>query len=89
MAYSTSAPPSLVAERIGNNAAAMWVYSNTDANGTVSGAGYFTNGSALGMKRGDSVYYTKTDTPTLAIFIVTAVTAGGAATVGSTPATAS
>ncbi len=89
MAYSTSAPPSLIAERIGNNAAALWVYSNTDTNATVYGAGYITNGSALGMKKGDIVFYSKTDTPTLAILIVTSVTAGGAANLGGTPATAS
>ena len=87
--YSTSAPPSLLAQRVGGATPAVWVYSNTDADSTVYGAGYFTNGSALGMEKGDFVIYLKTDTPAIYLHVVTSVTAGGAATVGSTAATCS
>ena len=55
MSYSTSNPPSLVTQSIGNAVPAIWTYSSTDATATVDGSGYITNGGNLGMKVGDVV----------------------------------
>lgn len=54
MAYATSNPPALIADRIGGGQA-MWRYTSTDATATVDGSGYITNGGDLGMKVGDTV----------------------------------
>lgn len=54
MAYSTSIPPRLMVnalEGVGN----LWYYSSVDAVTLVRVAGYFTNGYALGMRKGDVV----------------------------------
>ena len=87
MAYSTSNPPRLISQSIGGGLASatggpnIWVLSGTDATTTVDGAGYITNGSDLGMKKGDLVMYIKTDASpiSLQLMIVSAVTAGGSA----------
>jgi hypothetical protein len=55
MAYSTSNPPKLVLQSIGNSGPAIWQYSSADASATVRVTGYITNGGALGMKVGDLV----------------------------------
>jgi hypothetical protein len=81
MGYSTSTPPALVSQRIGG-APAIWVYSSADDDATVNGAGYFTNGDALGMTVGDVVLVYDTATPKTSFCFVNAVTAGGAATTG-------
>lgn len=81
MAYSTSAPPRLISGSLENNAPNLWVYSSTDAATAVRVAGYITNGSDLGMKKGDVVFSVKTDASPVSaqIHIVSAVTAGGSA----------
>jgi predicted phage tail protein len=62
-----------------------WSYRSTDAATTVDDTDYFTNGSALGMKVGDVVVVCDTDTSTtMTLHRVTAVTAGGAATISGT-----
>jgi hypothetical protein len=63
----------------------QWSYQSTDVATDVDASGYFTNGDALGMEVGDTVIVTDTDTSTtMTIHRVTAVTAGGAATVSTT-----
>lgn len=82
MSYSTSNPPVLIAGGLTSGAQPrLWVLTGTDATTTVDGAGYVTNGSALGMKKGDLVFYVKTDASpiTCQIHIVSAVTVGGSA----------
>jgi Fe-S cluster assembly scaffold protein SufB len=81
MAYSTSLPPVQVASGFGSGAA-LFIYSSADVHTDVDATDYFTNGSALGMKVNDVVIVVKT-TATIGatIHVVTAVTAGGAATV--------
>lgn len=59
MAYATSNPPALMMDRIGGGNA-VWSYASTDALATVDGAGYITNGGALGMKVGDIVFVNDT-----------------------------
>jgi hypothetical protein len=83
MAYSTSIPPQLITPRVGGGLA-LWLYASTDVHTDVDATDYFTNGDALGMKVNDTVIVTKT-TATIGctIHTVTAVTAGGAATVAS------
>lgn len=87
MAYSASAPPSLISlgpiARAANRPK-MWSYVSTDPAGTVDDSGYFTNGDALGMNVGDIVIVLDSDTSTTMTWHrVTVVTAGGAATVSA------
>lgn len=77
--YSTSNPPVLVRQGIGNQTPSKWVYSSVDASTVVDAAGYFTNGHALGMKVNDIVEVTDSDTGLMTTHIVNSVTAGGAA----------
>lgn len=81
MAYATTNPPQCLK---GGPAGGLqlWLYASTDVHTDVDAAGYFTNGSALGMRVNDPVVVVKT-TATIGatIHVVTAVTAGGAATV--------
>jgi hypothetical protein len=81
MAYSTSLPPVQVASSYGDGPA-LWIYNSTDVHTDVDAADYFSNGHALGMKVGDMVLVGKTTaTVGATVHLVSAVTAGGAATV--------
>lgn len=83
MAYAVSNPPQRYA---GGPAAGIqgWFYASTDIHTTVAGADYFSNGSDLGMRVNDVVTVIKTtSTIGATLHVVTAVTAGGAATVSS------
>jgi hypothetical protein len=84
MAYSTSLPPAATSAAI-EGRATFWSYRSVDDAATVRGAGYFTNGSDLGMRVGDFVFHNDTDAGTVtgSASVVTAVTAGGAATVAA------
>ena len=80
MAYATSNPPACISEQIGG-AGTVWLYRDGDDKAAVTAADYFSNGDALGMKAGDTLILqdeTNTKSHTLT---VSAVTAGGAATV--------
>ena len=79
MAYSTSAPPVKIAQGMG--AGSLWYYTSTDADSDVDAAGYFTDGDDLGMKVGDFVLVYESDAIVGSFMVVSAVTAGGAATV--------
>ena len=80
MAYSTSNPPVRVAQTMGGNS--IWYYTGTTADSDVDAADFFSNGDALGMKVGDVLFTVQTDASYLvSLMSVTAVTAGGAATV--------
>lgn len=84
MAYSTSNPPALSACGPLTGPGRKWIYRSIDPAGTVAGADYFSNGSALGMQVGDTVEVCDTDTSTtMSTHRVTAVTTGGAATVSA------
>lgn len=89
MTYSTSSPPSkLVSGTLDGTAGpAIWVYKSADAIATVYGAGYFTNGSALGLKVGDLMFVYDSNTPTVSMAWVKTVTAGGAASLSATVTT--
>ncbi len=81
MAYATTNPPILIAPRIGSGIA-LWIYSHTDVHTDVDAADYFSNGDALGMKVNDIILVSKTTaTVGATIHTVSAVTAGGAATI--------
>ena len=82
MAYATTNPPKLLSPSMGTGQAAIWVYASTDVHTDVDAADYFSDGDALGMKVSDIVMVTKTTaTVGTTLHSVTAVTAGGAATV--------
>ena len=84
MAYSTDNPPMLVGGPL-TGAGKKWSYRSTDVATDVDASGYFTNGDALGMEVGDIMEVCDTDTSTtITLHRVTAVTAGGAATVSTT-----
>jgi hypothetical protein len=61
MAYSTSNPPRMMVQSIGNVAPALWFLTGTDAAAAVDTSGYITNGGALGMKANDVVLYFDTN----------------------------
>jgi hypothetical protein len=83
MSYSTSNPPRLLAQAIGGGGN-LWIYQSTDVSTDVDAAGYFTNGDALGLKVGDVMFVIETDNSyTQTTHSVTAVTAGGAATISA------
>ena len=52
MAYSTSNPPTLLVPSIGAKPA-LWAYQSTNTSTDILAAGFFTNGSGLGMKTND------------------------------------
>jgi hypothetical protein len=61
MAYSTDHPPWLWLQGFTSNVIPqVWGYTSGDTDGTVSGAGYISNGQRLGMKKGDLVISFKT-----------------------------
>ena len=80
MAYATSNPPRVIS-RGGIAGPSVWYYSDTDDDGTVVGADYFSDGDALGMKVGDPLFSYEDDNRIMTVMFVDAVTAGGAATV--------
>lgn len=80
MSYSTSNPPVLVAPSVGRGSGAVWLYKSADDDGTVNGAGYFTDGVTLGMKVGDIVLVIDTTTPKGSFHFVTSVSGAAATT---------
>lgn len=84
MAYATTNPPTLMVPRMGDEKSALWIYASTDIHTDVDASDYFSNGSDLGMKVNDVVLVVKTSaTIGATAHVVTAVTAGGAATVSA------
>lgn len=84
MAYSTSNPPALVSQRVGADGGAQWVYISADNAAAVNAANYFSNGDDLGMKVNDTVRIVDSDG--VGTFSkVSAVTAGGAASLTADP----
>ena len=91
MSYATTNPPgiSVPAFNAGGSVPNFWYYTSADAAATVAGAGYFTNGVALGMKLNDIVFVVDTATPLITSHRVktigaTAVTLSSGTTVGAT-----
>lgn len=79
MAYATTNPPQKIAQGM-TGAGSLWYYSSADVDSDVDATDYFSNGDALGMQVGD--FMLVFDTAGVGSFmVVTAVTAGGAATV--------
>ena len=78
MAYATSNQPYRL--NSGISGASLWYYADGDVDSDVDATDYFSDGSDLGMKVGDMLFHY--DTAGVAtLFFVSAVTAGGAATV--------
>jgi hypothetical protein len=83
MAYATTNPPQLLVQGMGDGAS-LWIYNSTDVHTDVDATDYFSNGDALGMKVNDCVIVQKTSaTIGATVHTVSAVTAGGAATVAA------
>lgn len=83
MAYSTSNPPNLKVARNFSTDPALWVYVSADAHTDVDATDYFSDGSYRGMKVNDIVFVVDTAGGTCTMHRVSAVTAGGAATVAA------
>lgn len=84
MAYATTNPPQLLVPSIGATPA-LWSYRSTNTSTEVLASGFFSNGSALGMKVGDFLLTASTTGFIPALVAVSSVTASSAATVvGST-----
>ena len=82
MAYATTNPPKQMVTGMGSGQPSLWVYTSTDIHTDVDAADYFSNGDDLGMRVGDVMFVSKSDaTIGTTIHYVSAVTAGGAATV--------
>ena len=80
MAY-TAANLNKMVEAIGSGPA-WWNYVSTDVHTDVDAADYFSDGSAKGMAVGDLVFVSKSSaTIGTTVHYVSAVTAGGAATI--------
>lgn len=80
MAYLITNPPACKTQRVGSGAGqATWAYQSLDDAATVNVAGYISNGDDLGMEVGDIVEIFDTDAPLVTLSFVSAVTAGGAA----------
>lgn len=60
MAYETSNPPALIAQRVGADQGNLWMYVDGDDQGTVRASGYISNAQELGMKAGDIVWHIDT-----------------------------
>lgn len=81
MAYTPSTLRDLVQDLEGN-AGKVWSYTTTDADGTITGAGYFSDGVLRGMKVGDLVDAINTTGPKYKRYQVASVS-GNAATVAA------
>ena len=79
MAYSTSNPPSLVSQRIGDGPA-VWIYKSADVDSAVNAADYFSDGVLLGMRVGDIVHVVDTTTPKTSLHGVASLTSTAATT---------
>ena len=63
MAYSTSNPPSLIAQGVARGTdlqSRVWEYSSTDDLATVTGINYVNNAAALNLVAGDRVIFNNT-----------------------------
>ena len=76
--YSTSNPPALIGQTLTGKK--LWLYSSADADSTVNGASYFSDGIALGMGVGDIVLVVDTATPLASFCFVTSVSSTAATT---------
>lgn len=85
MAYAATNPPVNVTSGLASGAA-IWTYSSADVDSDVDATGYFTNGDALGLDVGDIMFVHDT-AGVMTVMFVTAVTAGGAATVAAATVT--
>lgn len=73
MAYVTTNPPKLIAQGI--TGGHVWKYDSADALADVRVSGYFSNGWKLGMRAGDLVIITDTDTSATSLSFVNAASA--------------
>lgn len=79
MAYSTSNPPAMITQRVGDSGGAMWSYDSADAATVVRAINYITDALDLGMKVGDTIIQHDSAGGTVAhIYPVLAVIAAGA-----------
>lgn len=57
----------------------FWSYTTTDSEATVKGAGYVSDATKKGMKKGDIVYVINAATPACYLLQVASITAGAGA----------
>ena len=83
MAYSTSNPPLLLASNRDGSSPQVWGYTSTDPAATVSGSGYISNATNVGMFVGDKVLVTETDNGYATTLMAVTDITSGAATLGT------
>jgi hypothetical protein len=86
MAYETSNPPRLLIPSIGGGLQ-VWGYQSTHASTVVAGAGFFSNGAALGMRVGDVVLVVNSTSGVPYVTGISTVNDSSAATVVPSTAT--
>jgi len=64
----------------------VWLYTSADAHGDVDAADFFSDGDKKGLTKNDAMCVIDTATATITWHRVSAVTAGGAATIGASAA---
>ena len=79
MAYSTSAPPSVIAETL--NGKKLWYYSSSDPSTTADDTDYFSNGYSLGMRVGDLLLSVVSSSYNVSIGAVSVASSSGPVTV--------
>lgn len=79
MSYSTSNPPALIAQRVGADGGALWVYRDADPLSTVAAINYVSNASKIGLKAGDSVIHIDTTLKTTTNMVANAHRTSGTA----------
>lgn len=87
MAYASTNPPVVHSQPFGNSLPKFWTYKSSDPITTVVGAGYFSDGRTLGMKKWDQVWVIDSNTTAAGFCWVSAVSTGSTtptATVTST-----
>ena len=81
MAYETTNPPAIIANRIGSGSGNVFYYNDGDAIADVLATGYFTDGYALGMRVGDQVMFSDSTNGKAYTLYCSVATAAGACTV--------
>jgi len=82
MAVSGTTGLTCLVPRLSASSPALWAYVSTDVHTDVDAANYFTNGHENGLQVGDIMFVSKSSaTIGTTVHYVSAVTAGGAATI--------
>jgi hypothetical protein len=80
MAYGSSNPPNLVAQRMAGGPA-LWLYASTHTNAEACASNFFSNGYDLGMRVGDFLMLNQSSSSAFSFGLVVDVNTSSAATI--------